>query len=159
MLELEPVDLAALARAAADGSEGVLLRESDGLVSIEGDARRLTQLLLALVRAAAFISAEGVPVQLGVTDDPDTGTLEVRAPRLEAVDGHGSGAAGQDRRQAALGSRAGIDLALAQAIALDHGGRLEIELEESGTTFRARFPAPVAAPSRTAPAGRAVRLL
>lgn len=151
MLELEPLDLAALARAAADANDSLLLRETEGAVSIDGNARRLTQLLLALVRAAVVVTPEGVPVQIGVSESGKSGVLEVRAPRLEAVE-H------RNRSHAALESRAGLDLALANAIALDHGGRLEVDIEDGGTTFRAVFPMAVSAPAGKA-AAAAVTLL
>lgn len=147
-LELEDVDLADVAAAAADEEESLALRDATGPVVVRADRRRLAQLLRSLLDGAAPLRAERTPLQLAAFCTEGGGVLEVRAPRLEAT-----GDTAESR--AALYSRGGVDLAVADALARAHGGRLEVDWSESGATLRAFLPAPVPA---SPPVARAAAL-
>jgi len=135
---------------------------ADAEMALEGDGRRLMQMLLNLVSHAIKASERGHAVRLGVAIDgveappngADATDIADAAIRIEiAVEGEGTAAdtirralgravfsgSGVDRRSGATG----LGLPLARLIAEAHGGRLEVHDhadESGGATIRVSLP-------------------
>ncbi|HXF74404.1 MAG TPA: HAMP domain-containing sensor histidine kinase, partial [Actinomycetota bacterium] len=149
-LEREPVDLAALARAATDAARvahpdhpiEVLAGEP---VVVEGDASRLRQVADNLISNACVHTPPGTPVRVRVegvdgwaelsVEDEGPGVPPEHAPRIferfYRV---------EPSRSRAHGG-AGLGLAIVAAVARAHGGTVEHEpLPGGGARFRVRLP-------------------
>ncbi len=150
-LDEGPVDLAAVARAAAerfrDAREGraLELTLAEGVPPIRGDAALLRRLLANLLDNAAKYSEPPAPVRLALRPDGPWAVLEVRD--------RGIGVASEDlprlftpffrtdrSRDRGTGG-IGLGLALARRIAEAHGGTIEADSAPGeGTTLRVRLP-------------------
>jgi signal transduction histidine kinase len=163
-VELEPLDLAELARETADiarpaaEAKGVELRLETGPVPpLDGDRARLGQLLDNLVSNAVKFTPRGgrVVVRTAGLDDG----------ALLAVEDTGIGVAPADRdrlferfyrtraatEQAIQGT--GLGLSIARAIVDAHGGTIGVESESGrGSTFRVVLPLAQARPAEQLPA-------
>jgi signal transduction histidine kinase len=153
-LQLRRFDACALARAAAVamapllGARGQSLEPAlpDGRVWVYGDRRRLEQALLNLLSNAQKFSPAGAAVRLSVA---------VRGDQVAwSVADRGPGIAPEDQRRlferfftvasdtSADGGGTGLGLPIARAIALAHGGAIEVESAVGGgSTFTLRVPA------------------
>lgn len=149
-LHRKPVDLGAVCRGVVEGLEaatspGALSLDTEGDVSGEWDADRVTQLVGHLVRSALDASPKDTPVTLRLRGEEDAVRLEVHpgAPLSEAVLPVLFEPFHREAR-AALGtapSGLGLGLYLARQLALAHGGTLETRTTpEEGTTFTLRLP-------------------
>jgi signal transduction histidine kinase len=151
-LDLEEVDLAGLARDAAEGLRPVAdardidLRLEAGPVStLMGDPARLGQLLDNLVsnavkftepggRVVVALGAAGEDIVLAVSDD---GIGIPAAEQRRLFDRFFRASTAQER--AIEGT--GLGLTIVNAIVRAHGGTIEVTSEEGeGTTFRVRLP-------------------
>jgi signal transduction histidine kinase len=163
-VELEPLDLAELARETADvarpaaEAKGVELRlETAPVPPLDGDRARLGQLLDNLVSNAVKFTPSGgrVVVRTAGLDDG----------ALLAVEDTGIGVAPADRdrlferfyrtraatEQAIQGT--GLGLSIARAIVDAHGGTIGVESESGrGSTFRVVLPLGQARPAEQLPA-------
>ncbi len=126
-------------------------------VPVAGDPHRLTQALLALVTNAVRVTAPGDVVALGCSWDADAVRLCVRDS--------GPGVAPEDRERIfdrfARGSTStrdggsGLGLAIVTAIAVAHGGRIDLESPPGeGATFTLVLPRAGAAGPADAGRGR-----
>jgi two-component system, OmpR family, sensor kinase len=165
----KPVDLAELARDAADDARAIapdrdISLGGDGSVTVLGDQSQLRQVLGNLVRNALMHTPGGTPVELSVRrDEAGDAVLEVRD--------HGRGLPTDDTdalferfwradpgRERGRGG-AGLGLSIVAAIVDAHGGRVRaanapgggaaftISLPASGTDPAPAPPAPAAAPA------------
>ena len=123
-----------------------LVTDADPSVSVDGDRRRLSQVVRNLVDNAIKFSPEG-------------GTVTLRARRegkdaILSVTDEGPGIAHSeqdrifqrfyqvDRSRSKSRPGAGLGLAIAKHLVQLHGGAVEVESERGrGSTFRVRFPA------------------
>jgi signal transduction histidine kinase len=158
----EPVDVAAVAREAADRfraahpDRALDVEVAEGLPAIGGDAALLRRLLANVLDNAAKYSDAPAPVALAATGAGGAVVLEVRdrgigvdpadLPRLFTPFFR------TDRSRARDTGGVGLGLALARRIAEAHGGSIAAESAPGqGTTIRLRLPA--AAPAGAAAAG------
>ncbi|CAL9586426.1 sensor histidine kinase [Streptomyces sp. enrichment culture] len=137
------VDLAALAREAAEGRTGVRVRGAEGPVSVAGSRGQLGRVLANLLDNAQRHARSAVEVS--VRRDGDTAVVAV------ADDGEGVPAADRERiferfvRLDAARSRddggAGLGLAIARDVAVRHGGTLTVhDAPAGGALFELRLP-------------------
>ncbi|MFF0588148.1 ATP-binding protein [Streptomyces sp. NPDC003781] len=137
------VDLAALAREAAEGRSGVRVRGAEGPVSVAGSRGQLGRVLANLLDNAQRHARSAVEVS--VRRDGDTAVVAV------ADDGEGVPAADRERiferfvRLDAARSRddggAGLGLAIARDVAVRHGGTLTVhDAPAGGALFELRLP-------------------
>ncbi|MEU4980909.1 HAMP domain-containing sensor histidine kinase [Streptomyces sp. NPDC021969] len=137
------VDLAALAREAAEGRTGVRVRGDEGAVSVAGSRGQLGRVLANLLDNAER-HARSV-VEVSVRWDGDTAVVAV------ADDGEGVPAADRERiferfvRLDDARSRddggAGLGLAIARDVAMRHGGTLTVhDAPAGGALFELRLP-------------------
>ncbi|MFJ4330262.1 MULTISPECIES: sensor histidine kinase [unclassified Streptomyces] len=137
------VDLAALAREAAEGRTGVWVRGAEGPVSVAGSRGQLGRVLANLLDNAQRHARSAVEVS--VRRDGDTAVVAV------ADDGEGVPAADRERiferfvRLDAARSRddggAGLGLAIARVVAVRHGGTLTVhDAPAGGALFELRLP-------------------
>ncbi|MGV9511127.1 ATP-binding protein [Streptomyces tendae] len=137
------VDLAALAREAAEGRTGVRVRGAEGPVSVAGSRGQLGRVLANLLDNAQRHARSSVEVT--VRRDGDAVVAAV------ADDGDGVPAADRDRiferfvRLDAARSRddggAGLGLAIARDVAVRHGGTLTVhDAPAGGALFELRLP-------------------
>ncbi|CAL9588817.1 sensor histidine kinase [Streptomyces sp. enrichment culture] len=137
------VDLAALAREAAEGRTGVRVRGPEGPVSVAGSRGQLGRVLANLLDNAQRHARSAVEVS--VRRDGDTAVVAV------ADDGEGVPAADRERiferfvRLDAARSRddggAGLGLAIARDVAVRHGGTLTVhDAPAGGALFELRLP-------------------
>jgi signal transduction histidine kinase len=151
-LELEALDLSALARDAVEATRPLAARkeialnlESDGRLPLSADRARLVQLLDNLLSNALKFTPEGGRVDVTISAENSHAVLEV------ADSGIGIPRAEQGRlferffrastatAQAVPGT--GLGLAIAKAIVEAHGGRIAVESDEgSGARFRVELP-------------------
>jgi len=156
-IELSTIDVGALGRdcvvaalpvAQASGVE--LVCTVNGPIVMSGDKMRIAQLLDNLVSNAIKFTPQGGHVEVRAREERGAIVIEV------ADTGTGIAKEQQEHlferffrtpdatKQAIQGT--GLGLAISRAIVEAHGGRIEVESEESvGTTFRVTFPQ-VAAP-------------
>ena len=132
-------------------------RTFEAVPSIVGDDERLQQLFLNLFLNAADAMPDGGELRVSLRESED-GEAEVR------VADTGSGIPEADLTRIfepffttkEVGQGNGLGLMVAQGIASDHGGSIEVEnVEDGGTEFRVLFPLPgagnlsdIRAPSR-----------
>jgi two-component system OmpR family sensor kinase len=166
----KPVDLAALARDAADDARAIaperdIRLDSGAPAMVLGDQSQLRQVLGNLVRNALVHTPQGTPIELSVTN----GTAEA----VVAVRDHGRGLPTDDTdvlferfwradpgRERSRGGGAGLGLSIVAAIVQAHGGRVSAANAPGGgalftitlPTPGAAPPAPEAAPAAEAPA-------
>ncbi|MFI8484906.1 sensor histidine kinase [Streptomyces rubrogriseus] len=137
------VDLAALAREAAEGRAGVRVRGDEGVVSVAGSRGQLGRVLANLLDNAERHARSAVEVS--VRWDGDTALVAV------ADDGEGVPAADRERiferfvRLDDARSRddggAGLGLAIARDVAMRHGGTLTVhDAPAGGALFELRLP-------------------
>ncbi len=150
-LDLQPVDLAALAGKAVDDARvadpsRVLTVEASGPVTVEGDPHRLMQVLVNLLSNARLHTPPGTPVEVTVRASGPSAVLEV-------ID-HGPGLTPEqaaqvfDRFYRADPSRSraqggsGLGLAIVDAVVRAHGGQPSVCVTRGGgATFRVELPA------------------
>ena len=161
-LDVHPVDLAALADKAVEDARVVdpdrpLTLESEGPVVVEGDAHRLTQVLVNLLSNAQVHTPSGTPVTVRVHQaGPQLAVLE--------IEDHGSGLSPEqaaqvfDRFYRADPSRSraqggsGLGLAIVDAVVRAHGGTVSVTATPGGgATFRVELPLVTAAPAADVP--------
>jgi two-component system OmpR family sensor kinase len=164
----KPVDLAALARDAADDARAIapdrdISLDGDSAATVLGDASQLRQVFGNLVRNALVHTPAGTPVELTVGREGSLATLAVRDhghglptddsdllfERFWRADpGRGRGRAG-----------AGLGLSIVAAIVEAHGGRASAaNAPGGGAVFTITLPArddAGAAPARPAPTAEA----
>lgn len=155
----DPMRDAALQALTLGASRGVRLESEPpqpGGCTVLGDAQRLRQLLLILLDNAVRYSREGGEVRLRMRQ------IDAPTPQccVEVID-HGVGIAAHElpqvferhfRGAAARSHRpdgSGLGLAIAQALALAHGGRIELSSTPGQATV-ARLWLPAADPAHTA---------
>ncbi|MBK6005629.1 PAS domain-containing sensor histidine kinase [Ramlibacter ginsenosidimutans] len=124
--------------------------EADGLGA--WDERRIVQAITNLTSNAVQHGTPGSPVQLRLTGDE----------RQVAVEVHNEGAIPSEvlprlfepfrsgRNHGGRGDGLGLGLFIAKAIAVAHGGALEVDSSDAGTTFRMVLPRHVAAAAASA---------
>lgn len=171
-LELLPCALKPVCQAAAEVVQSVVARRRQSLlvelpddpVFVEGDARRLQQILVNLLGNAAKFTPEGGELGLRVTADDQCVHLRVWD--------RGIGIAEADRERifkpfVQLDARlsreyggTGLGLALVKQLVAHHGGVVEVESEPGrGSAFTVTLPrAHPPAPASPAPAAAAVPL-
>lgn len=146
-LAREPVDLAAVVRAAVAGAAVVVpdrLVEVDaqGPVVVEGDEQRLRQVVDNLLTNAISHTAPGTPIGVRVAVQVDA-VLEVHdggeGIPAEDLDRIFEPFYRSDPSRARSTGGAGLGLAIVSAIVEAHGGRIDVVVGE-GTTFRVRLP-------------------
>jgi len=146
-LEHEPVDLARLVVEAVDDARVVDPRRRWRLdvpaesVTVDGDARRLHQLVTNLLTNASRHTGEGstvtvrlrtAPVRLEVHDDGPGVPPELQPRIFDRF------TRGDSSRTRASGG-AGLGMSLVQAIARAHGGAVTVRSEPGDTTFTVAF--------------------
>ena len=153
-----PVDLAAVAREAADeagalSSDHPVSLDLTGPVTISGVADDLHRLAGNLVENALIHTAAGTPVTVSVRRDADNAVLEVadRGPGVPAAlrervferFARGSG-------DAARAGGSGLGLAIVKAVVDAHGGRVELlDAQGGGARFVVTLPVGAPAPVRS----------
>jgi two-component system, OmpR family, sensor kinase len=142
LLQREPVDLAAIARSCAREFDeraragGLLLDVHPEPAIVNGDARRLRELLRNLLENAVKHAAARIIVSTGVEE----GRAFVR------VSDDGAGVAPDlrsrlfERFVTGVQGGSGLGLAIAQWVARAHEGTLALDERESGASFVALFP-------------------
>jgi PAS domain S-box-containing protein len=153
-LQLRRIDARALAREAAAAMTPLLEARGQQLdlalpgspLWVYGDRRRLERALLNLLSNAQKFSPDGAHVRLSVAAQGDDVTWSVTdiGPGITAADQERlferffTGATNASRE----GADTGLGLPIAQAIALAHGGAIEVESAVGrGSTFTVRVPA------------------
>ena len=152
VLDRERIDMAGLARAAAEAIRGrveerkqqlaVEIDSSTGVVV--GDSRRLREAIDHLLRNASAYTPEGGNIILSASGDPETVTIVVaddgpgiREEDREAVFERFHRAVGLQRGEAALG----LGLPLTRQFVEAHGGRVELDSDiGKGTAVRLLIP-------------------
>jgi two-component system OmpR family sensor kinase len=150
ILQMQPVDLAALVRAVAEHerqrfpTREIVLEGDITATPIEADEQRLRQLLENLVENAARYSDPGKPIEVSVRRNGRFAIAEVRdhGPGMSedetrhAFERFFRGVRG--RRQHSDGS--GLGLAIVQHIAEAHGGGVALTSSLEGTTVKVELP-------------------
>ena len=158
----EPVDLAAIARDAADDARArapdrAIALDAEGESTVSADADQVRQVLANLVGNALVHTPAGTPIEIAVRRAGEDAQIEVRdhGPGLPSGDPRAlfdrfwRAEAGRERGKAG----AGLGLAIAAAIVEAHQGRLEAaDAPGGGALFTASFPAGAARPAPASPA-------
>lgn len=149
-LEMQPVDLQAIARDAVDDAKAVAPQREITLSAtapavVSGDDTRLRQVLGNLVRNALVHTPSRTPIEIGVT-------TEDGVARLSVAD-HGPGLRAEERdrifepfyRADPSRSRdsggAGLGLSIVTAVVAAHGGKVRVkETSGGGATFEVDLP-------------------
>jgi len=149
-LDLEPVDLQAIATDAAADARAVAPQRdinltSSGRVVVNGDDTRLRQVLGNLVRNALVHTPAQTPIDISLSTEDSVARL--------AVADHGPGLAADDLdrifepfyRADPSRSRdsggAGLGLSIVSAVVTAHGGHVKVhETEGGGATFEVELP-------------------
>jgi signal transduction histidine kinase len=151
-LELDDVDLAAVARESVAGagpdaeSRGIVLElVVGGEAAVLGESGRLTQLLDNLVSNAIKFSPDGSTVTIRVAAEDGMVVLEVADSGIGIPETERSRLFERFFRASTAVSRqipgTGLGLYIAQAIVAAHGGQIAVESEVGqGTTFRIELP-------------------
>jgi len=151
----EPVDLATLARTAADDAratapERAIEVHGEDEAIVTGDAHLIQQVLANLLRNALVHTPAGTPIEITVAREDADVRVDVRdhGPGLPTTDT----AAPFERFWRAEGGRtrgragAGLGLAIVAEIVASHGGTVAAEnAEDGGARFTVRLPAAGAA--------------
>lgn len=151
---LRAVDLSKIVRDAVEGAHlgdhRVSVRVPETRVPVNGDARRLGQVLANLLANAAQYSPQGSVIEIGLETDAARKTAVVR------VRDRGPGIPAAQRRRlfkkfsrlsTADGTRgSGLGLYISKAIAEDHGGELRYAAARPGSVFSLVLP--LRAPAR-----------
>ena len=112
---------------------------------VRGDTHRLQQVLVNLLsnarvhtpagtRVTTAVSTDGTTVTVRISDD-GPGIPEALRPRLFQRFTRGDAARSPGTASTGLG------MAIAQAVVLAHGGTIELDDTETGTSFTVRLPA------------------
>ena len=158
-LERDSVELRALAeraleavRPAGEAAEIVLELDAPDAVEIRGDRARLEQLLDNLLSNAVKFTMPGGRVRVRVGAAQHEGVMEVSDTGIGIPADEVTNLFRRFFRASSAMSRqipgTGLGLAIAKAIVEAHGGSIDAESSESGTTFTIRLPRePAAEPS------------
>jgi two-component system sensor histidine kinase BaeS len=164
LLETEPVDLAALAGAQAAAfagafaDKGIELSSSVRQAVVDGDRRRLEQIVVNLLSNALRYTDAGGSVTLTVHADGDRAVLEVRDTGIGIAAGDLPQVftrfwRGEKSRSRATGG-AGIGLSIVRELAQAHGGEATAEsVPGKGSVFRVSLPLAARAPGEVTAAG------
>jgi signal transduction histidine kinase len=152
-LQLAPLDVTALlegvhARAVALGDRAWRLRPPDVPVEVVADRDRLMQALLNLVTNVTVHTPPETIATIGATLAPDGSVrlwVDDDGPGLDEQTSRRAFerfARGDDDRDGPASSGAGLGLAIVDAIATGHGGRVELDsVPGRGATFTIVLPA------------------
>jgi signal transduction histidine kinase len=148
-VEAEDVDLAAVARTAADEfravaeAEGHELRPvADDMVNAVGDEQRILQIARILIENALRHTPRGTTVSVGVRRWEARAMLEVRDDGPEGIPAseRDSLFARFYRGQSSKASGSGLGLAIARELATKMGGTLRVESRPGQTVFALSLP-------------------
>jgi two-component system, OmpR family, sensor kinase len=142
LLQREPVDLAAVARACSH--EFVLRAREAGIeldmrlepAIVDGDARRLRELLRNLLDNALKHASARISVATGIEDERAFVRVSDDGPGVEP----NLRARLFERFVSGLHGGSGLGLAIAQWVARAHEGSLSLDERETGASFVALFP-------------------
>lgn len=151
LLETTPVDLAAVAEGRTAAFAGAFADEGIGLgcdfrpAVVDGDAKRLEQVVVNLLSNALRYSDPGGVVTVSVRPDGDEALLEVRDTGIgigpdDVTRVFARFWRGEKSRSRATGG-AGIGLSIVKELAQAHGGEVTVKSEPGvGSTFCVRLP-------------------
>ncbi len=160
-LEREPVDLAELAEAAVEAARATdparpLDLDARGPVVVEGDPRRLRQVVDNLLANARQHTPAGTPVHVRVRAEGGVALLEVADEGPGVPPEHAGRIFERFYRVEASRSRdhggAGLGLSIVEAVARAHAGSAAYRPRPGGAVFEVRLPLPGAKTSKAAPA-------
>jgi two-component system OmpR family sensor kinase len=157
----QPVDLAALARDAAEDARATARDRSISVSApasaiVSGDAHQLRQVLANLTRNALVHTPAGTPIEVAVSEDEEGVAVSVRdhGPGLPAksqeniFDRFWRSEGGRERGKAG----AGLGLAIVQGVVDAHGGRITAQnAPGGGALFVVRLAKSASEPSQTEP--------
>jgi signal transduction histidine kinase len=152
-VDLQPIarDVCELYQAAAEDKDVKLLAETSGPVEVFGDRELLAQVLTNLVDNAVKYTPAGGTVRIGLERDGDTARLRVAdsGPGIPPADRNRvlQRFTRLDRARSQPGN--GLGLALVNAVALQHHGRLSLGDNQPGLVVTVDLPA--LAPPRALP--------
>jgi hypothetical protein len=147
----EPMDMGMVCRQAVDEiaafhPDGIVRLETSGDLRGEWDHGRIAQVLSNLVGNAYQHGAEDVPVGIQLRGEPDHVVLTVHNEGTPIATHHLGDIFDPFRQIAPADGKArdlnsvGLGLYIAQSIVHAHGGTIDVESTDQGTTFTARFP-------------------
>ena len=151
LLERGAVDLAAVAEQQIAAAEAQLEQKGIEVVTelepvvVNGDARRLQQIMVNLLSNALRYTDEGGRVTVRVFTEGESAILEVVDTGIGIAEGDLERVferfwRGEKSRSRTTGGT-GIGLAIVQGLALAHGGRAEVDsVLGQGSTFRVTLP-------------------
>jgi signal transduction histidine kinase/CHASE3 domain sensor protein len=162
-LESEPVELRALAERALEAvrpageAAGITLKlDSAEAVEITGDRARLEQLLDNLLSNAVKFTLPGGRVRVRVAAEEDEGVVAISDTGIGIPADEVTNLFKRFFRASSAMSRqipgTGLGLAIAKAIVDAHGGSIDVESSERGTTFTIRLPRDPAVAGERVPA-------
>ena len=146
-LERARVDMATIARSVVAeclaGAPGAVIDiQHDGNTSGEWDSGRVEQIISNLVGNAVRHGSPGVPIDVLVQGTEDHVSLSVHnsgmiapAVRETLFDPFRGAARGRARKDGL-----GLGLYIVQQLVVAHGGTVEVESSDAGTTFRVLLP-------------------
>ena len=159
LLSVEPVDLAAIAAAQvgvfADGfaEKGIALSCRTQAATVDGEPRRLEQIVVNLLSNALRYTDPGGRVDVAVRPEGDRAVLEVSDTGIGIAEEDLPRVftrfwRGEKSRSRATGG-AGIGLSIVKELARAHGGQVEVESAPGeGSVFRVVIPASAAPAAR-----------